>query len=301
VANKVNFPAEGKAITFIVPFPAGGSNDLCARLIAPLLEKKLHTSVQIVNKGGAGSQLGNTELVRSKPDGYTIGQAALPTNIMTYLDPERKAAYSRADFQPIANFSASPLVVAVKAESPYTTLKDLIEAAKSRPDQVKVSDSGLLTAPDLATRLMGKTSGARFAGVHFDGGAPALTALLGGHVDAMTSVAPVVQPQVKNGSLRLLATMDREQSKLFPGVKTMADQGYQAYLTGYYGITAPSGIPKEVVDTLSEAVRSIMDVEAFRQGLEEMGQEPAYLGVIEFSVAWEEQEKDLKPFVSASK
>lgn len=296
--KKVDYPVAGKSISFIVPFPAGGSNDICARILSPLLENKLGVPIQVVNKPGAGSQVGMTEVAKSKPDGYTIGQTSLPTNLTAYLDPKRKAAFGRADLEPVANCTASPVVVAVRAESPFKTLEDLVDAAKARPGQIKVSDSGLLTSPHMGTLLLGKAAGVEFAPVHFDGGAPAMTAALGGHVDAMTSVAPVVQSQVKSGAIRLLATMDREESKLFPGVKPMAMQGYKAYLTAYYGVCAPGGTPKEIVDLLSRSIKAAMQNQEFNKKMEDLGQEPLYMDPAQFAAAWGEQEKDVKPLIS---
>jgi tripartite-type tricarboxylate transporter receptor subunit TctC len=174
---KVSFPA-GKPITIIVPYAAGGTTDVGARLLAELLEKELSTPVQVVNKPGSASQVGLTELVNAKPDGYTLSYGVLPTIITHYLDPERRAPYTRENFQPVALHHLVPAMLAVRTDSPYKTLNDLIEAAKANPGQIKVSDSGLMANPHLSVLLLERAAGVRFASVHFDGGAPSVTALL---------------------------------------------------------------------------------------------------------------------------
>ena len=125
------FPEKGRTLTHIVAYPPGGGTDVTARLLAPMLEKELGIQVQVLNKGGAGGQIGFTELVRSKPDGYTIGNLILPTVITTYLDPTRKAVFSRKSFQLLALQDNDPGIIAVKATGPFKTLKDLIDAAKA--------------------------------------------------------------------------------------------------------------------------------------------------------------------------
>jgi len=151
---------KGRAISYIVPFDAGGAADLVARAIAPGIEKELGTPVQIVNKPGAGSQVGVTELARSKPDGYTVGVANIPTTITTYLDSERKAIYKRDSFITVAGYAVDPDVLVVKADSPFKSAKDLIEAARTNPEKIKIaSASGKLSPPHMGILLMEKAAG----------------------------------------------------------------------------------------------------------------------------------------------
>src|SRR5665647_1207380 len=143
-AAKSTFPEKGKTITIIVPVNAGGGSDVSTRLMLPALEKILGTSVQVENKPGAGQQLGHTEFSKSKPDGYTIGMTNLPTTLTTYLDKERQAVYNRKTFQTIAAPVMDPGAIFVKADSPYKTLKDLVDAAKAKPSTIKGSTTGIL-------------------------------------------------------------------------------------------------------------------------------------------------------------
>lgn len=289
--KKVDFPAKGRAITWIIPWPAGGSNDVGSRLIAPFLEKELGVPVEIVNKGGAGTQVGLTEIVRAKPDGHTIGQATLPTNISVYLDPKRQAVFKGSDLQPVANCTLVPQAVSVKADSSYKTLKDLVEAARANPEKVKIGDPGLLTASHLAAVLLGRAANVKFAHVHFDGGAPALNAMLGGHVDAQTSSLPVVLSQLKSGQARILGIEEKERHSLYPDIPTMAEQGYKAYISSYYGILVPSGVQNEVLDVLSRATKKSLENPDLKKKLEDMGQPPHYLDTAQFSAEWKTQEE----------
>ncbi|HTU00459.1 MAG TPA: tripartite tricarboxylate transporter substrate-binding protein, partial [Candidatus Sulfotelmatobacter sp.] len=132
-AYGAGFPDKNRPIMLVVSYPPGGGTDVTGRLLAPLLEKELGTSVQVLNKPGAGGQVGFTEISRSRPDGYTIGYMILPTVITTYLDPSRKAVFSRKSFELLALQDNDPGIIAVKANSPYKSLKDLIDAAKANP------------------------------------------------------------------------------------------------------------------------------------------------------------------------
>ena len=166
---KAAFPEAGKPITFIVPFSAGGSTDIAARTLAPYLEKELGVPVNIVNKPGAGSQIGLTEMTQSKPDGYTIAYANLPGPITIYLNPDRKATFTKKDFAPIAMHLINPGAVAVKADGPYQSMKDLVDAAKANPGGIKAATTGLLSDDHLAILNVANAAGVKFAIVHFDG------------------------------------------------------------------------------------------------------------------------------------
>lgn len=155
------------------PYSAGGSTDLHMRALGPLLEKELGISIQVLNKPGAGGQVAPTELAKqTKPDGYTVLVMAFPSGVTVYVDPERQAAFSRKDLQPVAADLAAPFIAVVKPDSPFKTVKDLVDAAKAKPEQVKISVIGILAAPHLAILQLEKLTGAKVAPVHFDGGAP---------------------------------------------------------------------------------------------------------------------------------
>ena len=173
---KVEFPEKGKAITFIINQPAGGPTDAAFRVLAGVMEKDLGVPITVVNRPGATGQVGTTELFRSRPDGYTIGNTNLPSTINNYLEPDRKAVFGRKDLQQVANQVVDPETLNVRADSPFKTLKDLVDAAKANPEGVRLATSGQLGNDHMAAMLFQKTAGIRFRFIHFDGGAPTINA-----------------------------------------------------------------------------------------------------------------------------
>jgi len=295
---RVDYPQKGRAMTMIVPFATGGTSDIGARLLAPVMEKELGTSIEISNKPGAATQVGLTEIAKAKPDGYSFGTSSIPTNIPVYLDPRRQAAFGRKDLQPVANYSSTPQVIDVKADSPFKTLKDLVDTAKAKPDQVKVADAGIGSVTHIATLLLMKAADVKLAPVHFDSGGQTTTALLGGHVDAQTVGTPAIISQIKSGSIRVLGVFSEQRDPALPDVPTVAEQGYKAYMTAYYGILMPAGAPKEIIQTLSQATKKALDSAEVKKRLEDSGQPPTYMDTAAFETAWAKQEEAVKPLMS---
>src|SRR5262245_39232192 len=170
-------PASGqqypvKPVQLMVAFPAGGSTDVAARIVAAIAEKQLGQPILVVNKGGAGGQVGWTEMSRQRPDGYYLGFINLPALNTVVLDPERKAAFTADAFIPVINQVLDPGIIWVKADSPYQTLRDLLEAAKRTPNKISAATTGILSDDHLAI-LMAEEAfpGANFRIVHLDGGA----------------------------------------------------------------------------------------------------------------------------------
>lgn len=293
-AKKVDYPTKGKTITFIVAYPAGGIADTEARILAPMLERELGVPVVVKNVAGAGGQVAYTELAKSRPDGYTIGHTTMPSAASAYLDPARQAAYGRKDLQQVANTVSESAALAVRADSPYRTLKELVDAAKSKPGQIKVSDNGIQSAGHLALLLFEKAAGVRFAGVHFEGGAPSLTALLGGHVDANFNVASNFPSRVRDGSIRVLGVTDTDRTKFLPDAGTFIEQGYNiSYITAR-GISVPAGTPREIVDILSRAVKKALDDPDVQKRIDDMFTNRRYMDANQYTAFWDESEAQLK-------
>lgn len=300
-AKKVEFPEKGKTINVIVPVSAGGTGDLAMRLLAPLMGKELGATVQVANKPGGGQQIGLTELVTSKPDGYSLGYIFLPTAITTYLDPERKAIFGRKDFQPVGNQYIAPVVISARGDGAYRSLKDVIDAAKANPRKVRAGTTGLLSNSHLAVLMLEKAADVKFASVHFEGGAPAMTALLGGHVDIAFNTLPNVVVPTKTGQVRTLGVMDKEESGFLPGVRTVESQGYKVYMSSTGGLAAPSGTPREVVDLLSGALKKAMATEDHRSKMEEMGQLVRFMDPAQLAAFWNEMEADIVPLMDLAR
>lgn len=292
------WPDKGRSISIIVPFAAGGGSDIAVRTLQPYLEKEIGVPITILNKGGAGSQVGVTEAVKSKPDGYTLGHANWPAISTLYMDPDRKAAFGRKDIQVVGMHVTDPLGIAVKADSPFKSIKDIVDAAKAKPESIKVgSAGGLLSPEDFGWRLLQKQAGIKLSIVVFDGAGPANTALLGGHIDVSGSgISSLVSPW-KSGQTRIIATFAEEGKKVVPGIQTMKEIGYDGFFANSRGWFVPTGTPKEVVTTLTNAIKKAQENPEYVKKLEDQGQFSKYMGPEDFSKFWDDMEKFVAPLV----
>ena len=262
-----------KPINLIVSFPPGGSTDIGARVIGAIAEKALGQSIIIVNKGGAGGQVGWTELSRAKPDGYTIGFLNLPATNTVILDPDRKAIFKEDAFIPIINQVLDPGVVWVRADSKYKTMKDLLEDAKARPGQIKAADTGILSDDHLAILMTEEAyPGANFRLVHLEGGAAQMKEILAGNIDVAFDNVGSIVARIKTGELRALVVTDHERSKFLPDVPTMKELGYPTVISSSTrGIAAPKGTPQAVIDKLAAVLEKAMQDPDHVKKLEEQG------------------------------
>jgi tripartite-type tricarboxylate transporter receptor subunit TctC len=262
-----------KPIQLMVAFPAGGSTDVAARIVAAIAEKALGQSIVVVNKGGAGGQIGWTELVRQKPDGYYIGFINLPATNTVILDPERKAIFTEKDFTPIINQVLDPGVIWVRADSPYKTVQDLIDAAKKSPGTIRAATTGILSDDHLAILMTEEAApGANFRLVHLEGGAAQFKEIMSGNIDvAFDNVGSIVK-RVQSGEVRALAVMDDVRSKFLPDVPTMKELGYSTVISSSTrGIAGPKGMPAPIVDKLRDVLHKAMADPEHVKKLEDQG------------------------------
>lgn len=299
--KKTDYPQKGKAVTVIMPFAAGGANDFGARFLSSLLEKNFGSPFQIENKVGANGQIGTTALAKAKPDGYTLGAPPVPAAITAYLDPENKASFTRKDLVPIALHTMDPVTVAVSADSPYKTVKDLVDAAKANPEGIKAGTAGFMNTTHLGLLDFQNKAGVKFAIVHFEGGSTQPTALLGKHIDVAFDLLGSLMPQVKSGDFRVLGIMDNQPLKFLPGVKTLEEQGYKVYAYTARGWVAPSGTPKEIMYTLSTAIKKVMDTPEHQQKMDELAMTPRYMDTAKFTAFWDEMESQVQPLVKSAR
>lgn len=294
-AKKVVYPEKGKTIIFMVPWGAGGSTDITARTLQVDLEKVLGASISVVNKAGGSSQVGLTEFVKAKPDGYNMAFTNLPATLLTYMDAKRKAPYSLKDLVPIANYIKDPQSISVSASGKYKSLKDLVDAAKASPGGVKVASSGLLSPGHMTILLLEKAAGVRFATVFFDQQGEQRASLLGGHTDAEVNPVAEVKGAVKSGELRAVAVFDTVESKYLPGVQTADAQGYKAkYIPPTRGLSFPVGTPKELVDIVAEGVKKAMADADQQKKLDDMGLVPFYQNTADYTKFWQDMEPQVK-------
>jgi tripartite-type tricarboxylate transporter receptor subunit TctC len=301
-AEAAAYPAKGRTITIIVPSTAGGGTDTATRLLAPVLQKDLGVPIQIVNKPGASMQVGLSEVTAARPDGYTLVMSVLPTAASIYLDPERKASFQRKDLQPIALIYEAPFCVWVLSSSPYKSLKDLADAAKANPDKIRSGTTGYMSTGHFANIEFQRAAGVKMATVNFQGGGPQITALLGGHIDVAFNSIGELLGHNKAGTIRILGVMDTRESPFLPGITTLAAQGFNAQPIGSdIGLSSPAGLPKEIVDLLTSAVRKAMDDETFKKKMAEQGNTVRYLSPQDYAAHWDRVDARFKTLIDIAK
>lgn len=294
-ASAGDFPKKGKTIDLVVAFSSGGAVDTAARLIQPILEKELGTNVEVINKPGAGGQIGYTQLTSAAPDGYTIGATGSPSVVVSPLDPARGAKYTRDSFQPLGRQVIDPAVIAVQPDSPYQTLTELLDAAKANPKSMTASTTGLQTGEHFAMAQIQEVTGAEFAPVHFsEGASQATTAFLGKHVDILVANVSDVTDLTKQGKARVLGVMTSERSPSLPDVPTFKEAGYEVEAGTARGYSAPAGLPEAVATKLEAAIQKAIEDPSVVQKMNDLGLQTSYLSGNDYKQFWAGQEEDFK-------
>jgi len=262
-------------ITLIVPYAPGGGNDVVARAVSDPMGKFLGQPVVIENRGGAGGSVGTRAVAKATPDGYTLGLGGTGT---LAIDPTLypNVGYDpRKDFAPIGLIATSPLIVVVNESVPVRNIQELIALAKAQPGRLNYASAGTGSGIHLGTVLFAETTGIDLTHIPYKGSGPALTDLLGGHVQIYFSSLPPAVGLVKEGKLRALGVTSLKRSASFPGVPTVAEQGlpgFEAVL--HYGIVAPAGTPRPVIDKLNAALRAALADRSVYDHIATEGAEP---------------------------
>ncbi|HEV8472203.1 MAG TPA: tripartite tricarboxylate transporter substrate binding protein [Methylomirabilota bacterium] len=262
-----------RPITLVAPFPPGGVADLTARPVAAAMEKVLKNPVGVVNKTGAAGAVGMQSVAVAKPDGYTLLLALSSISIIPEADKlfNRPPAFTVDQFAPIALISADPTILVVPADKPWKTAKDFLEDARKRPGQISYSSSGIYGTLHMAMALLEHAAGVKLRHVPHAGAGPALTAILGGHVDALASGPAVVLPHIKAGKLRPLAGWGDRRVAALPDVPTFKELGYpEAEFYIWAGLFAPKGTPEAVLARLRTAVREAVNEPDFRNAMDKL-------------------------------
>ena len=278
-----------RAITMIIPFPPGGVADQTARAIVAPLEKELKAAIAIRNVGGAGGAVGMAAAANAKPDGYTILLALSSISIIPEADKlfGRTPAYTIDQLKPIALLGADPTVLVVRAESPWKTVKEFEDAAKTEPGKLSYSSSGVYGTLHMAMAMFASAAGIAMKHVPFNGGGPAVTALLGGHVDALASGPGPVLAHIKAGKLRALANWGDKRIGVLPDVPTFAELGYkdvEFYI--WAGLFAPKDVPDAILTRLRDAVKKAAATPDFISAMEKFGSPVSYLDAPDFAKFW---------------
>jgi tripartite-type tricarboxylate transporter receptor subunit TctC len=264
-----------RAITLIVPYTAGGGNDAMARIVAQRMSVTLGQSIVIENRGGAGGSIATRQVAKAEPDGYTLGLGGTGT---LAIDPTLypNAGYDpRKDFSPVGLIATSALVILVNPSLPVHNVGELIALAKAEPGKLNYASAGTGSGIHLGTELFAAMAGIKITHIPYKGSGPALSDLLGNHVSIYFSSLPPAIGLVQSGQLRALAVTGPKRSAILPDLPTVAESGipgYEAVL--HYGIVAPAGTPRPIVDKLNAALREAMASEDLLKRLAAEGAEP---------------------------
>jgi tripartite-type tricarboxylate transporter receptor subunit TctC len=282
-------PYPSKPITMIVPFPPGGVADIVGRPLAAQMEKVMKQPVVVTNRTGAGGAVGMAAAAKSAPDGYTILMALSSISIFPVSDriQGRAPSYEMRDFAPIALITADPTVLVVGADSPWKTLKEFVDSAKAYPGQINYSSSGVYGTLHVAMEIFANAAGIKLFHVPYQGGGPAVTALLGGQVHALASGPAAAIGQIKGGKMRALASWSTERLPLLPEIPTFKELGYDAEFYIWSGVFAPATVPSPVLDRLRAAVREAATSVEFKAAMEKVATPVNYLDAPAFRTYWE--------------
>jgi tripartite-type tricarboxylate transporter receptor subunit TctC len=272
VASAQTYP--DRPITLVVPYPAGGGNDVLARLVAERMSKALNATIVVENRGGAGGTIATRQVAKSPPDGYTmlIATSSLAINPSLYpnigYDPIK-------DFAPIGLLASGANVALVHPSVPANSIAELIDLAKKNPGKLNFASTGSGSSVHLAAELFAAMAGIKINHVPYRGSGPALNDLLGGHVTMMFATVPSSAGIVNSGKVRALAVSSSKRLAAFPDLPTIAEAGLPGYAAElHYGLVAPAGTPRPIIDKLNAALRSALEDQTLRDRLAREGAVP---------------------------
>ncbi len=282
-----------RSISLIVPFPPGGVADNVARPVAAAISKQLGQPVVIENKQGAGGGVGMSQVAKAKTDGYTLLLALSSISIIPEADKVlgRAPMFTLSQLVPIARFTADPVVLAVRADAPWKNLDEFVAFAKASPKAVNYGSSGNYGTMHVPMEMLGIATGTSYTHVPFTGAGPAVTALLGGTVQAIASGPSTVVQHVKAGKLRVLASWGTERHPALPDIPTLKESGKAVEFAQWSGLFAPTGTPEPIIAALRKAAAEAMNDAALKQTFATMQTPIMYLDAPAFRNYWDEDAK----------
>ena len=287
------FPAH--AITIVNPYPPGGANELATRPLAAALEPILKQPVVIETKAGAAGQVGAQYVANAKPDGYTL----LTHNTSISGTPEvdklfgRTPKFTNDSFIPIARLVADPCVFVVNDKQPYKSLKEFVDDAKKRPDEIIFSSAGFYSAVHIPMALLMKAAGVQLRHLPTNGGGPAMTAVLGNNANVAVLSLSASLAQIKAGKLRPLVLMGGKQVKAIPDVPTLKELGYDIEYYLWVGIFAPKETPDSAINVLRTGIDKAAHTDQYKSTLSNIGLDLEYMDAPEFAKFWAADAKNV--------
>lgn len=256
-----------KPIELIVPFGAGGGTDVLARVVAEAAKNHSPQPITVMNKPGASGGIGLTEVANARPDGYKIAMVTVEMAIIPHMGIAKFSPEN--DFTPLVRLNADPVVLTVSADSPWKTIEDLVDAAKKSKEPLKFGNAGTGGLSHLAAAALQQKIGVTFTHVPFQGNAPAVVALLGGHIDAVDASPSEVYTFVQSGKLRALAVLaDQRLGGVFANVPTLKERKIDLAVGTWRGLAAPKGLPADVLAKLSAIAMKTANEPAVKEAME---------------------------------
>jgi len=263
-----------RPIKLVVPFAAGGSTDIIARLTAEQMRQELGQAVVVENVGGAAGALGTMQVKNATPDGYTLGIATVSTMIV-YPAVQRKPQYTLDDFVPITNIASMPNVMTVNPNFPAKDLNEFIKIVKANPGKYTYATSGVGSINHMLGESFQAYSGTKLVHIPYKGSGPAMTDVMGGQVDILFDQFPSSKNYIDSGKLKPIGAMSPQKIPGYPNIMTMEEGGLKGFNDeAWYGLLAPANVPSEVSNRLGEAMRKVMANAELRKKLEEIGARP---------------------------
>ena len=288
-----NYPR--RPIELIVPFAPGGGTDLVARAFADAAKAHLERPMGVVNRTGGAGAVGMSEAMAARPDGYKL---LLGTVEMVMLPHMGMVRFQAEDFVPIARLNAEPSAITVRADAPWKSAAEYLAHAKANPGKVRVGNSGTGAIWHLATAALGEQLGIQFAHIPYDGAAPAVTALLGGHIEAVGVSPAEVYSQVQAGQLRILAVAAEERLALVPDVPTLKEGGTDVSIGTWRGVFTQKRTPEDVVEVLRAAAKQTAEEQGFRDTLKKLNLNWAYMDGAAFAPVIERENATFKSLMT---
>ncbi|CAI6082617.1 tripartite tricarboxylate transporter substrate binding protein [Cohnella sp. JJ-181] len=277
-----------KTIQIYVPFSAGGASDLAVRALQPKLESVLGQKVEVIDKPGGAGALSMNEVLKSEPDGYTVGFVTVGPGIITPLSSD--VGYTTADFDAVGGFMDNPYALAVSASSAYKTLQELVDAIKAKPNTIKIGTTGPSSPSFIGLEQFAKTQDLKFQLVPFNGGVDAVNALLGGNVDAIVNVDSEILSYVKDNKFRPLAIVTKKRSAILPDVQTSDEQNLSGltFAPPPGGLFVPKGTPADVIAKLEDALKQATADADVKKSFDNIFIEPIFTPAAEFRKAYDD-------------
>ena len=267
-------------ITMICPWAAGGGTDAILRALSQAAEKQLGVTITVENRTGGAGAIGHAAIKNARPDGYTIGMITFEINS---LPQQGLIDFTYADYDPVIRVNADAAALTVKADAPYNSVKEFVEYCKANPNTVSIGNSAPGSVWHIGAGLLANETGIQVKHIAFEGAAPAVTALAGGHIQAVSVSLAEVKSQLDAGNVKCLGIMDTRRSALYPNIPTFQDQGYNITYYTWRGIALPKGVDPAIRDTVVKAFTAAINDPGFTTTAANLNLNLAFMAPADFA------------------